>query len=223
MTVNLRSIAAWLGGGAFLLVGSTLVVPRPVLAQGVSLFNGKTLTGWHKPTGVPEEYRGSKWEVVGGVLIGDQDPPGMGGFLVTDKVYRDFIIECDVNLDDPADSGIFLRMGEDGRNHQLTLDNGHDKKFGDVYLSWGVGTVHEAPHGKDHYRQGAWNSVKIQIQGEPARIQFWLNGVKVTDFQHTTATTKDVPKEGQIGLQIHAGQWSSGSKVRYRNIRLTEL
>ncbi|WP_291986467.1 DUF1080 domain-containing protein [Luteitalea sp.] len=190
----------------------------------VALFDGKTLSGWHKPQGVPADYRGGKWDVIDGALVGDQDPPGMGGFLVTDKTYRDYIIEFDVNLDEPADSGVFLRMGEDGKNHQLTLDNDQNKKFGDVYLSWGRETVHEAPEGKKHFRQGAWNTVKIQIQGEPARIRFWLNGVAVTDFQHTAETTSGVPKEGRIGLQIHAGKdWSTGSKVRFRNIRVTEL
>jgi hypothetical protein len=40
----------------------------------------------------------------------------------------------------------------------------------------------------------------------------------------TAETTEGVPKEGRIGLQIHAGaDWSEGSRVRFRNIRLTEL
>ncbi len=95
---------------------------------------------------------------------------------------------------------------------------------GDVYLSWGRETVHEPPWGQQHFRQGAWNTVKIQIQGEPARIRFRFNGVAITDFQHTAETTRGVPKEGRFGLQIHAGKyWSTGSRVRFRNIRVTEL
>ena len=225
MTITTTTMAASLGLVALLLVGPAALhtsaqAPKP----SVAIFDGKTLGGWHKPQGVPVDYRGGKWDVIDGTLVGNQDPPGMGGFLVTDKIYRDYIIEFDVNLDEPADSGVFLRMGEDGKNHQLTLDNDKSKKFGDVYLSWGRGTVHEAPEGKKHFRQGAWNTVKIQIQGEPARIRFWLNGVAITDFQHTAETTSGVPTEGRIGLQIHAGKdWSSGSKVRYRNIRVTEL
>lgn len=74
-------------------------------------------------------------------LLGDQDPPGKGGFLVTDGVYRDYVIEFDVKLDEPADSGVFLRMGEDGKNHEVTLDNDKDKKFGWIDLSWGKGTA----------------------------------------------------------------------------------
>ena len=224
MTISMTMMAASLGLGAFLLTGPAALQPSGQASKAsVSIFDGKTLSGWHKPKGVPKEYLGGKWEVVDGTLVGDQDPPGVGGFLVTDKIYRDFIIEFEVQLGSPADSGVFLRMGEDGKNHQLTLDNDKAQKFGDVYLSWGRGTVHEAPEGKKHFRQGAWNSVKIQIQGEPARIQFWLNGVAVTDFQHTADTTSGVPKEGRIGLQIHDGGDGSYGKARYRNIRVTEL
>lgn len=223
MTIRLITVAS-LGLGALLLAGP---VPLPVSAQApkasVAIFDGKTLNGWHKPKGVPKEYLGGKWEVVDGTLVGDQDPPGVGGFLVTDKIYRDFIIEFDIQLGSPADSGVFLRMGEDGKNHQLTLDNDKAQKFGDVYLSWGRGTVHEAPEGKKHFRQNAWNAVKIQIQGEPARIQFWLNGVAITDFQHTAETTSGVPTEGRIGLQIHDGGDGSYGKARFRSIRVTEL
>ena len=224
MTTGTTTIAASLGVAVLLAAGlSALQPPARGQKAAVAIFDGQTLSGWHKPTGVPPEYRGGKWEVVDGTLVGEQDPPGMGGFLVTDKVYRDFIIEFDIKLDEPADSGVFMRMGDDGKNHQLTLDNDQSKKFGDVYLSWGRGTVHEAPEGKKHFRQGEWNAVRIQIQGEPARIQFWLNGVAITDFQHTAETTSGVPKEGRIGLQIHDGGDNSYGKVRYRNIRVTEL
>ena len=216
--------ASLLGLGLLLLVSLAAPSAGADPGEGVALFDGQTLDGWHKPMGVHEDYRGGKWEVVDGVLMGDQDPPGKGGFLVTDGIYRDYVIEFDVKLDEPADSGVFLRMGEDGKNHQVTLDNDKDKKFGWIYLSWGKGTVHESPEGLKHFRQGEWNSVKIRIEGEPSRIQVWLNGAQITDFQHTAETTADVPKEGRIGLQIHAGaDWSEGSRVRFRSIRLTEL
>ena len=58
------------------------------LAGFVPIFDGKTLNGWHKLTTIPED-QGSKWEVIDGVLVGDQDPPGVGGLLVTDKKFSD--------------------------------------------------------------------------------------------------------------------------------------
>jgi hypothetical protein len=63
-----------------------------------------------------------------------------------------------------------------------------------------------------------------RIEGEPARIQVWLNGAQVPDCRHTEETTEGVPKQGRIELQIHAGaDWNEGSRVRFRNTRLIEL
>lgn len=190
----------------------------------VSLFNGSDLEGWHRHMGVPEDYRGGKWEVVNGVIEGDQDPPGKGGFLVTEKAFRDFIIKMQVQVDYPNDSGVFLRMGEDGKSHQVTLDNEEEPKFGAIYLPWTQAMVHECPEGIKHYRQGEWNDLVIEISGEPSRIRVWLNGDMITDFQHTVETTTGVSTSGQLGLQIHAGQdWKEGNKVRFRNIAIKEL
>lgn len=188
----------------------------------VSIYDGETLAGWHPLTTAPD--LGGKWEVVNGVIEGDQDPPGKGGFLVTDQKYRDFVVDMEVNLDYPTDSGVFLRMGEDGKSHQVTLDNVDDGEFGRIYLPWTQDTVFENPTGKQFFKQGEWNKVRVQIEGEPASILFWLNDELVTDFQHTAETTQGVPAEGFIAIQVHPGErWKEGNKVRFRNIRVKEL
>ena len=191
----------------------------------VSLFDGKTLDGWWPHTGVPAFHVGGKWEVVDGVIVGQQDPPDRGGFLATKDVFGDFEIRLEVKMDYPNDSGVFLRMGEDGMSHQVTLDNRPDGQFGKIYLPWTQGMVHDSPDGIQAFKQGQWNEVVIRMEGEPARIQFWLNGVLVTDFQHTVQTTKGVPRQGYIALQVHPTvenmkHFDAGNKVRFRNIRL---
>src|SRR5690606_19617445 len=83
-----------------------------------SLFDGATLTGWAGHMGLPEDQVGGLWEVGDGAIVGDQDPPGHGGFLVTDGEYSDFARALETMLDYPIDSGIFLRVGEEiGRAH----------------------------------------------------------------------------------------------------------
>ena len=200
---------------------STQVNPEtPAEAGYTTLFNGETLEGWQPHMGLPEDNIGGKWEVVEGAIEGDQDPPGRGGFLVTTGKYRDYTLKLDVKLDYPVDSGIFLRVGEDGKSHQLTLDFRPNGSIGAVYLPWTQGSVLENPdlsvfNGED------WNELEVRIEGEPAHIQFWVNGVLVTDFQHTEETTAGVPAEGYIGLQVHpGGEWIEGNKVRFRNIRI---
>ncbi len=77
---------------------------------------------------------------------------------------------------------------------------------------------------KAHFESDAWNDVRVRIEGEPARIRFWLNGELVTDFQHTAETTQGVPREGTIGLQVHPGEsYEAGKKVRFRNIAVRRL
>jgi hypothetical protein len=194
----------------------------------VSLFDGKTLDGWWKHDKVPKFHVGGKWEVVDGVIVGDQHPPGKGGFLATKKKYSDFEVRCQIKLDYPSDTGLFLRMGEDGKSHQVTLDNRPEGQFGRIYLPWTHDSVHESPDGAEAFKQKKWNDVVVRVEGEPAHIQFWLNGKLVTDFQHTEETTSGVPREGYLGLQVHPSvptheNWKEGNKVRFRNIRIRDL
>lgn len=190
----------------------------------VSLFDGQTLAGWHRHEGVPADNVGGKWEVVDGVLEGDQDPPGRGGFLVTDGTYRDFELRLETQLDYPVDSGLFLRMGEDGKSHQVTLDYRPDGDIGAIYLPWTQGMVQPNPAGVEAFERDAWNDLRLRVEGEPAHIQLWVNGQLVTDFQHTAETTQGVPAEGYLGLQVHPGEdWVEGHKVRFRNIRIRAL
>jgi hypothetical protein len=202
--------------------------PRDNEKDFVSLFDGKTLNGWWKHTGVPKFHVGGKWEVIDGVIVADQDPPGHGGFLATKKKYKDFDIRLEVKMDYPSDSGVFCRMGEDGKSHQVTLDNRPEGQFGRIYLPWTHNSVHDNPDGIKAFKQKQWNDVKVRIEGEPSRIRFWLNGKLVTDFQHTKETTSGVPEEGYIGLQVHPAvpthiNWKEGNRIRYRNIRIKEL
>ncbi len=199
-------------------------LPESPESEFTSLFNGETLEGWKRHEGLPEDNIGGKWEVIDGAIAGDQDPPGAGGFLITTGRYSDFILRLETNLDYPVDSGVFLRVGEDGKSHQVTLDNRPDGDIGAIYLPWTQAMVQANPEGAKSFRSGEWNDVEIRIEGEPARIQFRLNGELVTDFQHTEATTQGVPREGYIALQVHPGEnWVEGNKARFRNIRIKTL
>lgn len=193
-------------------------------SEWISLFDGETLDGWHRHENLPGDQVGGKWEVVDGAITGDQDPPGHGGFLVTERGFEDYVLEMETNLDYPVDSGVFLRVGETGKSHQVTLDWRPDGAIGAIYLPWTQGGVHENPGGREHFNKGEWNDLRIRIEGDPAHIQAWLNGTKITDFQHTDETTKGVPEQGGIALQVHPGEsYEAGNKVRFRNIRLRPL
>ncbi|MDR1173067.1 MAG: DUF1080 domain-containing protein [Bacteroidales bacterium] len=115
------------------LVPALLAVPRinvwgnpsPAGKKGyVSLFDGKTLSGWHANRQKISHGTGGRWQVEKGILTGEQDPPGSGngGILMTDKKYGDFELELDLSPDWGIDSGVFLRTNENGECFQIYVD-----------------------------------------------------------------------------------------------------
>jgi hypothetical protein len=201
---------------------------EPAEEQFKPLFDGQTLSGWERLDTIPTEHVGGKWKVENGILIGDQDPPGRGGFLATKETFRDFVLRLEVQQDYPTDTGIFARVGEDGKSHQLTLDYRPLGEMGAIFLPWTQGRVLRNPDGIHACKPGEWNDVQVRVEGEPARLRMWVNSTLITDFQHTAESTKGVPTQGRIALQVHPDvpnltTWKPGNTVRYRNIRIHRL
>jgi len=90
----------------------------------VSLFDGKSLSGWHTNRQKIGHGTGGSWKVENGVLTCEQDPPGSGngGMLMTDKKYADFELELDLSPDWGVDSGVFIRTNEKGECFQIYVD-----------------------------------------------------------------------------------------------------
>lgn len=132
-----------------------------------SLFDGKTLTGWHampRPQGAkpPKDAkpgdkdsfyekslksRGS-WTIKDGVLIGGQDPPGsgLGGYLVSDAAFADFELLIDAKPDWAADTGVLVRTTPAGNvGYQILIDHRRDGGIGGFYGN-GLGNFHALPY-----------------------------------------------------------------------------
>jgi hypothetical protein len=175
--------------------------------------------------GLPgEEKPMGRWFVEDGAIVGVQDPPGQGGFLTTEKRFRDFELMLETRIDWPFDSGVFLRVGPDGKSHQVTLDYREGGEIGGIYCPWTRGYVHHCPDGVNHFQRDQWNHLRIVCQGQPARITVWLNDVQITDFQHTAETTAGIPEEGTICLQVHpGGEGFDRGRASFRNIFIRPL
>ncbi len=87
----------------------------------VSIFDGKTLSGWHisSQTG---HGSGGRWVVEEGAIVGSQDKPGNGGIIITDKNYGNFEVIVEMKNDYGPDSGLFLRSTERGQAYQALID-----------------------------------------------------------------------------------------------------
>ena len=192
----------------------------PANAAFESLFDGRTLQGWVTQGG---RYDGNaRWTVEDGFLTGREGPDRGGGLIYTERAYTNFVFECDVRIDYPFDSGIFLRMVPPGggRGAQVTLDYRSDGEVAAIYAD---GFLLHNQEGKEKFRRDQWNRVRVRCIGRDMHIQVWLNGELVTDFQMPEGTEGYAPT-GLIGLQVHGNRNDpEGSKAQFRNIRISEL
>ncbi len=215
-----------------------------------SIFDGKTLKGWHvsAKTGhsrASKNQTGGKWVVEDGAIVGCQDIPGNGGIVITDKPYGDFEVALEMNNDFGPDSGLFLRSTEDGKAYQAMIDYHAN---GNVMGIYGEG-IGGQPHVRnfdflenvtkikqreckefplpidpekwgDLWKHGEWNEIKARIVGNPPTLTTWIKGVK---FMEYTDTKKRLGDDGGIALQVHGGGDYTKQFVRYRKIRVKVL
>jgi hypothetical protein len=87
-----------------------------------SLFDGKTLNGWHTNREKIGHGTGGHWAVEDGAIAGEQGPPGNGGMLMTDKEFGDFDLMLELNPDWGVASGVFLRANSKGVCFQVYVD-----------------------------------------------------------------------------------------------------
>lgn len=209
------------------LEAAGLTVPRE--PGFVPLFDGKTLSGWKPHAGMPPLHLAGKWWVEDGALLGTQEPAGQGGLLWHEGPFTDFVLRLQVQLSYPMDSGVFLRVGPNGRSHQMTLDYRPGSDVGAIFIPFiGHSYVVRNHEGAKLVRNEEWNDLEIRMEGEPARIRVWLNERLLTDFQHTEKSTAGIPTSGGIALQVHPNVpnltvWQPGKAVRFRQIRIKEL
>jgi hypothetical protein len=151
---------------------------------------------------------------------------GEGGLLYTEDLYTSFDFECEVRLDAPFDSGIFVRMvpAEEGRKGaQVTLD---DRPDGEIAAIYADGFLLHNEAARARWRPDEWNHVEVRCTGFDMRLEVWLNGFLVADFTLPPRTEKDTEYAplGRIGLQVHGGLGEpKEAAARFREIRVREL
>ncbi len=214
----------------FILIGCTGKAQPPASETGSpgqipegfrSLFDGKTLTGWHISK---ESVHGNtqSWIIEDGVIAGTQDRPGNGGLLLTDQEFGDFELYLELMPDFGCDSGIFLRANERGQAYQILNDYLPQGNVGGIYGEGIGGFLLPAKDFPKVWKKDQWNSLLVRIEGNPPHIKTWMNGQPLMDW---TDNQKRLPDKGMIGLQVHGGtdRWVQGRFTRYRNIALKEL
>ncbi|MAW63309.1 MAG: hypothetical protein CL473_04905 [Acidobacteria bacterium] len=163
-----------------------------------TLFDGSTLDGWN-PIG------DANWELADGAVQADSG----SGFLVTPRSYGDFELTLEFWVDEPANSGIFIRCADaqsvnDRNSYEVNI---YDTRADQTYRTGGI--VHIASPSSVINAGGQWNSYEITARGD--RLQVTLNGTQVVDVRDTQFS------DGPIALQYGAGV------VKFRNVRVRTL
>ena len=218
----------------------------------ISIFDGKTLKGWHVSTKTGHSRKsnnqsGGRWVVEDGAITGSQDVPGNGGLVITDEQFGDFEVKLEMKNDFGPDSGLFLRSTEDGKAWQAMID----------YHSGGnlMGIYGEGLGGNPHVRNYSFTDKVTEITdkptGEPptplpvlpaAWSHFWRHGEWnelrariVNNPPEITTWINGVkimewkemevrhPATGGIALQVHGGGDYTKQFVRYRSIQVKKL
>jgi hypothetical protein len=188
-------------GVALACVCATMTVINAADAAGkrVSLFDGKTLSGWTVLTCEATVDDGNLFIKAG------------NGLVQSERKYGDFVFEFDWKAlkPDKWDSGIYFRYDTVPpkrpwpARYQANLKQGDEGNVGGLKGAKSEGLT------KDH----EWNHFKLTVRGAHAELE--INGKPAWK-----ADGLEGPKEGYIALQAEV---PGGGQHRFRNIYVTEL
>lgn len=178
------------------------------------MFNGRNFEGW-EGAGQPAN---KCWKVEEGLLVctGEKGP-----WLRSLEQYGDFNFRVEYLLDAGGNSGVYVRVPEDGNHHGpksgievQMLDDFHEKhaKLKPYQYSAGLYDF-VGPEPRNGRPVGQWNTLEINCIGNRYRIT--QNGAVVVDTDETaTPLLKERLRSGYLGLQNHS------SRVAMRNLRI---
>ncbi len=180
---------------------SLFVSPVAMADEGFeSLFDGKSLTGWHI-------MNGGKFAANEGVI----QLRGGSGWLRSDREFTDFVLRLEVRWLKPRqDSGIFLRASKEGKNwpaqaYEVQCENSERVAmlFGAKYK------LNKEKAAKVLKGVNEWNTYEIRCVG--TRCEVKLNDELV-------CTSDDLRRPGgYLGIQGENGQ------LDFRNIQIRTI
>lgn len=215
------------------------------------LWDGKTTNGWRgaKLDHFPEKG----WKIEDGILMvlpSDGGESANGGDIVTEKKYKNFVLEVDFQLTKGANSGIKyfvdteLNKGEGssiGCEFQILDDRNHpDAKLG-VEGNRTLGSLYDliTANGKEFnpylptnkYVNGfsQWNRARVEVNGK--HVVHYLNGIKVVEYERNTQMWRALVAYSKYKVWPHFGEaelgnillQDHGNLVKFKNIKIKEL
>jgi len=161
------------------------------------LFDGETLAGWHLAgtNGNPDTV----WHVANGEIVLDAWKPGGRSFgdLVTDELYKNFIVKVDFKLSEGGNAGLkyfvdpameTIRGGASiGCEFQILDDIRHPDAKAGVNGNRTLASLYDLiPAQKEGvpFDLNSYNTAMVYVYGN--HVEHWLNGVKVVEYERGT-------------------------------------
>lgn len=191
--------------------GSKVTVSES-FSDPVSLFDGKTLQGWHL------QYPGGPnyWSVEGGQLVCTPQPPSDSKNLVTDQTFGDFELKLEFFLEPRANSGVYLRGLYEVQIFDSDPDALSQNSCGAIFKA-------VAPTQKAYLGPGQWNTLEVKLVGQ--RVTVSMNGKQIIDDAPLTGPTDTKQtlnlKPGEPGPIIL--QCMGSARTRFRNILIRNI
>jgi hypothetical protein len=197
-----------------LLSASACTAQESKTADGwVSLFDGKTLSGW-EALQLPNQKVETKWEVRDGAIEGS----GGASMLYSPKSYKNFKVRAEVKINDGGNSGFYFRSAKVNAftgGYEAQIDSTHTDpiRTGSIY-----GMLHVY---KRLVEPDAWFTYELEVADKEWRGKT-VTAIKVTVNGDTLYEYFDFDqkfKEGHFAFQQH----DPGSKVSIRKVEVLEL
>ncbi len=203
------------------------------------LWDGKTLNGWvsNKDGVVPQKG----WTIQNNDLIVDLGENKGGGDLVTEKEFKNFILEVDFKLTPGANSGIkyFIQPNNNGKGYsnvgceyQVLDDERHPDAKAGINGNRTLSSLYDlitAVKTKPFKGVNEWNRARIEVRGE--KVIHYLNGTKVVEYTRGTPEWKALVATSKFAKHTGYGEYATGhlllqehgNEVHYKNIKVKEL
>jgi hypothetical protein len=184
--------------------------------EWVSLFDGKTLSGWEMIE-LGNRKGASKWEVKDGAIVGT----GQASMLFSPKGhYQNFRFRAEIKINDRGNSGMYIHVPAkkgtftDGYEIQINSTHSDPIKTGSVYTMVHVYKQLAKP---DTWFVQEVESVTKNYRGKVLpHLKIWVDGELLYEYiDHSNA----FPGPGYFAFQQH----DPGSVVQIRKVEVMEL
>lgn len=188
--------------------------------------------------GYNQESLPGNWKISDGIIECFGAAGDMGGDIISMKQYDNFELSLEWKISEGGNSGVFYHVVEDtiyhspyqtGPEYQIIDDIG----FSDPLEDWQTTGVNYAMHLANDKKTlkpvGEWNTTKIIFDN--GKVQHWLNGEKIVEFDKYTDDWKtkrnsgkwnDYPDYGKVNSGYLALQ-DHGAGVWFRKVKVREL